>query len=407
MVNLSWSTEYLLDFNEGQFKDMGYLSRMTGKLVPLLASVLLLAACATTYIPNIKPPPLLVDAPEVQVVDVDVLAASPAMDEFLERYILPYTNKHTRLTLLMNAVSGNGALGFRYDEGLTLTATEAFDTRAGNCIGFANMLVALSRRAGLKAEYQEVFRTSEWSSREDTVLLVKHVNVVLESAGYTYVMDVSGLRFSPNVRRRIISDDYAKALYLNNIGAESLIMNDLPTAYAYMAKAIKTEPLLTDSWVNMGVVLGRNEQLDDAAFALRTALDIDSYEYSAASNLYEVYIAQGDLESAAELEDKVERYRRNNPYYLLQLSEEALVENNYDESLKLLQRAIKKKDTDHKLHFAMATTQYLSGETEAAQSSLSRARELAPESMLVYYDRPLDVLATEYEAELSAEYELE
>jgi Flp pilus assembly protein TadD len=184
-------------------------------------------------------------------------------------------------------------------------------------------------------------------------------------------------------------------------------MNDLPTAYAYMAKAIKTEPLLTDSWVNMGVVLGRNEQLDDAAFALRTALDIDSYEYSAASNLYEVYIAQGDLESAAELEDKVERYRRNNPYYLLQLSEEALVENNYDESLKLLQRAIKKKDTDHKLHFAMATTQYLSGETEAAQSSLSRARELAPESMLVYYDRPLDVLATEYEAELSAEYELE
>ena len=37
----------------------------------------------------------------------------------------------------------------------------------------------------------------EWYSREDTVLLVKHINVVLESAGYTYVMDVSGIRFSP------------------------------------------------------------------------------------------------------------------------------------------------------------------------------------------------------------------
>lgn len=386
---------------------MRYPGHMTGKLVLLLAGMLLLGGCASTLPSNIAPPPLLLDAPKVQVADVDVLAVSPAMDEFLERYIMPYANKHTRLTLLMNSVSGNGALGFRYDEGLTLTAAEAFDTRAGNCVGFANMLVAMARRAGLKAEYQEVHRRPVWSSREDTVLLVKHINVVLEIAGYTYVMDVSGLEFSPNVRRRIISDDYAKALYLNNIGAESLINNDLPTAYAYMSKAIKTEPLLTDSWVNMGVVLGRNEQMDDAAFALRTALDIDSYEYSAASNLYEVYLVQGDLESAAKLEDKVERYRRNNPYYLLQLSEEALLENNYDDSLRFLQRAIKKKDTDHTLHFAMARTQYLSGETEAAQSSLSRARELAPESMLAHYDRPLDVLAAEYEAELEAEYELD
>jgi len=386
---------------------MGYSGHMTGKFVLLLAAALLLGGCASTQPSNINPPPLLLDAPEVQVANIDVLAVSPAMDEFLERYIMPYSNKHTQLTLLMNAVSGNGALGFRYDEGLTLTAAESFDTRAGNCVGFANMLVAMARRAGLNAEYQEVFRRPEWSSREDTVLLVKHINVVLESAGYTYVMDVSGLRFSPNVRRRIISDDYAKALYLNNIGAESLINNDLPTAYAYMAKAIKTEPLLTDSWVNLGVVLGRNEQLDDAAFALRTALDIDSYEYAAASNLYEVYLAQGDLESAAKLEDKVERYRRNNPYYLLQLSEEALVESNYDESLQFLQRAIKKKDTDHTLHFALARTQYLSGETEAAKGSLSRARELAPESMLAQYDRPLDVLAAEYEAELAAEYELD
>ena len=386
---------------------MRYFSRMTGKLVLLLAGVLLLGGCASTQPSNITPPPLLSDAPEVQVADVDVLAVSPAMDEFLERYIMPYANKHTRLTLLMNSVSGNGSLGFRYDEGLTLSAAEAFDSRAGNCVGFANMLVAMARRAGLKAEYQEVHRRPVWSSREDTVLLVKHINVVLVIAGYTYVMDVSGLEFSPNVRRRVISDDYAKALYLNNIGAESLINSDLPTAYAYMAKAIKTEPLLTDSWVNMGVVLGRNEQMDDAAFALRTALDIDSYEYSAASNLYEVYLAQGDLESAAELEHKVERYRRNNPYYLLQLSEEALLESNYEDSLRFLQRAIRKKDTDHTLHFAMARTQYLSGETEAAQSSLSRARELAPESMLANYDRPLDVLAAEYEAELAAEYELD
>ena len=376
---------------------------LPGRLIPLLAGMLLLAACAAQQHSNLKPPPLLHDGPEVQVAEVDVLAVSPAMEQFLERYILKYADRHTRLTLLMNAASANGVLGFKYDEDLTLTSTEAFDMRAGNCIGFANMLVALARRAGLKAEYQEVFRRPEWSTREDTVLLVKHINVVLESPPYTYVMDVSSIRFNANVRRRVISDDYAKALYLNNIGAESLIKNDLPTAYAYMLEAIKTEPLLADSWVNMGVVLGRNEQLDDAALVLHKALEIDGEEQSAASNLYEVYMAQGDMDSAAQLEGKVERYRQNNPYYLLQLSEEALELNNYEESIDLLQRAIRKKSDDHMLHFALAKTQYISGEREAAEYSLLRARELAPESMLAYYDRPLDELIAEQQTEANPE----
>jgi nucleoside-diphosphate-sugar epimerase/tetratricopeptide (TPR) repeat protein len=214
---------------------------------------------------------------------------------------------------------------------------------------------------------------------------------------YSYVMDVSGIRINPSARRRIIDDSYAKALYFNNIGAEALIKNDLPTAWAYMARAIETEPLLTDSWVNMGVVLGRNEQLQDAAYALRKALQIDPSEHSALSNLYEVYIAMEDFESAAQLEDKVERYRQKNPYYLLQLSEEALLQDRYKDSLKLLQRAIKINKNDHQLHFALAITQYLSGDPEAAAHSLLRARELAPQNMIAYYDRPLNELVAEAE----------
>jgi tetratricopeptide (TPR) repeat protein len=375
------------------------LNHTCARVVALLTATLVLGACAYQRPTNLNPPRLQYDGPAMQVADVDVLALSPEMENFLERYILIYSDKHTRLTLLMNAASGNGMLGFNYDDAFTLTAAEAFEARVGNCIGFANMMIALSRAAGLEARYQEVFKQPEWSSRNDTVLLVKHINVILESAGYTYVMDVSGLRIRPSVRRRTINDNYAKALYLNNIGVESLIENDLPTAYAYMSKAIETEPLLADSWVNLGVVLGRNEQLDDAATALQNALGIDNYEYSAMSNLYEIYLTQENFAAAAELEEKVERYRQKNPYYLLQLSEEALLEARFEESMELLERAIKKKDNDHQLYFAMAKTQYLSGEIEAAQDSLLRARELAPESMLTHYHRPLDELIAEQAGE--------
>jgi len=368
---------------------------LTGRLL-LLAGFLLLNACASLQPGRITPPPLLNAGPPVQVDDVDILALSPAMEKFLERYVLQYSSPQTRLELLTTAVIRSGVLGFKYDEFQTLTASEAFEKRTGNCIGFSNMMIALARRAGLNARYQEVFRRPEWSDYDDdTVLLVKHVNVVIETGPLTWVVDVSGIKIHPTERRRLVEDSYAKALYLNNIAVESLLMNDLPTAYAYMRSAIRADARASDPWVNLGVIYGRNEQLDDAALAFHRALQIDANEYSALSNLYEVYIEQAEFESAAKLESKVERYRRNNPYYLLRLSDEALELKQYAESISLLEKAIQKKDNDHKLHFALAKTQYLSGKRVAAEKSLLRARELAPEDMVAYYDRPLKELVTD------------
>lgn len=368
---------------------------LSGRLL-LLAGLLLLNACASLQPGKVTPPPLLIAGPPVQVNDVDVLALSPAMEEFLERYVLGYSSQQTRLELLTTSVIRSGVLGFKYDEFETLTAAEAFEKRTGNCIGFSNMMIALARRAGLNARYQEVFRRPEWSDYDDdTVLLVKHVNVVIETRHMTWVVDVSGIKIHPTERRRLVEDNYAKSLYLNNIAVESLLVNDLPTAFAYMRSAINADSRATDPWVNLGVIYGRNDQLDDAAFAFHQALQIDVNEYSALSNLYEVYMEQGDFESAARLEAKVERYRRNNPYYLLRLSDEALALEHYEESIDLLEKAIQKKDDDHKLHFALAKTQYLSGRQAAAEESLLRARELAPEDMMAYYDRPLVELVTE------------
>ncbi len=368
----------------------------------VLCVALWLVGCATQRPDNLKPPPLRTSEPAVYAADVDVLELSPEMEAFLEQYVLQYPNIHTRMTLLMDAVSANGVLGFEYDDTFTSTSVDTFNTRAGNCIGFANMLVAMARRAGIKAQYQEVLRRPEWSTREETVLLVKHINVILEGVGYTYVMDISGIRISPTARRQPISDSYAKALYYNNLGADALIRNDLPTAYAYMSKAIETEPMLTDSWINIGVVLSRNGQLDDAETVLHKALEIDSNEYAALSNLYEIYVTQENWEAAAALEGRVERYRQRNPYYLMQLSEEALLQGDEEEALRLIKRAIKKKDDDHQLYFALAKTQYLAGQVEAAHISLARARELAPASMDVYYQRPLDELVTETMTEAEA-----
>jgi tetratricopeptide (TPR) repeat protein len=369
---------------------------LTCRLLWVLALLLLLSACATVPTDRITPPPLLHAGPAVEVEDIDVLLVSPEMDRFLDRYILNYEDPRTRLELLIRSVMVGGNLGFEYDEARTLTASEAFRTRSGNCVGFSNMIVALARQAGLAAQYQEVFLRPVWSDHlDDTVLLVKHVNVVVKSRQFSWAVDVSGVEIHPTDRRRIVDDSYAKALYLNNLAVDALLKNDLPTAYAYMRSAIDASSEAVDPWVNLGVIYGRNDQLDDAAQAFQQALKIEPGDFSALSNLYEIYLEQEKFALAAELEPRVERYRRNNPYYLLRLSDEALALEQYQESISLLKKAIKRKEDDHKLYFALAKTQYLSGKMTAAQKSLLRARELAPEDMLAYYERPLGELVAE------------
>ena len=197
-----------------------------GRLILLLTGVLMLGACASLPPESVAPPPLKNAGPPVQVDDIDVLAVSPEMEEFLDRYVLKYENPQTRLELLTMAVTRSGVLGFEYDETKTMTADEAFSSRQGNCVAFSNLMVALARRADLKASYQEVFLSPEWSDFEDdTVLLYKHVNVVIETGKMSWVVDVSGIKIRQSDRRRIVEDSYAKALYFNNLAVESRFAN--------------------------------------------------------------------------------------------------------------------------------------------------------------------------------------
>ena len=360
-----------------------------------LLGTFLLCACATQSNVSLDPPPLTSFKPVAAIADVDVLEVSAEMEAFMARYVLPYGSLRTRLEMLTVAVTSTGVLGFKYNETRTLTASQAFEARSGNCIGFANLMVALARKAGLKASYQEVRRMPQWSHRDDTLLVVKHINVVVSGPDFSYVIDVSGLKFDNDEPRRLVSDAYAKALYYNNLGAEALLRNELPVAWSYLVSATRLQSGITDPWINLGVVYNRNEQPREAEMVYRAALGINPREYSAMNNLYELYLTEENLPAAAALAAKVDQYRRKNPYYLMKLSEVALQEGNFEQSIDLIRQAIRKKDDDALLYFAMAKAQFLSGNKLAAENSLRQARSAAPENQATYYARPLNELVVE------------
>jgi tetratricopeptide (TPR) repeat protein len=353
---------------------------------------LVLGACGSAPVRDAAPAPLVQHHAVAMAEEVDVLAVSLPMRQFLEHYVLPYEDPRTRLSLLNLAVTDKGVLGFHYNPAQTLTAAEAFQRRSGNCVSFANLFVALAREAGLEARYQEVFLEPEWSSRDDTLIRAKHINVLVKAGRRSYMIDVSGEDVSWGSNRRSLSDEQAEAMYFNNLGADALIRGDFADAYALFLRAVETEPDTPDAWSNLGVLYGRNGQTLDAEGAYLEALRLNDGELAAMGNLHDLYFEQGRLAEAAKLERRVGAYRRENPYYLLALSEEAMAAGELAEAGALLRRAIEHKPEEHLMYFAQARLEYLSGNIEAAETSLKRARELAPPDMLREYQRPLEEL---------------
>lgn len=339
---------------------------------------LALAACATRGLQDEPPVPALRGHAPVPVADVELLAITPEMQRFTDRYARHGgKNDNSRAWMLAYAALDPYLLDFDYDPMVTLPADKAFQSRRGNCLTFSSLFVAMARDAGLKAWYQEVQIPPKWSAINETLLVSKHVNAVVSEYGLRYVIDVSRRRPIPGERTRRLTDREATAQYFNNLGVDALVENDLPLAHAYFAKALETQPGLPYIWSNLGVVFRRNQQSADAVLAYRTALAADPDHAVALNNLYDLYSEEGKLEAAALLVDRVERNRRKNPYYLHHLAELASEEERWSDAIDLLNRAIDIDAEEYRFHYTLAHAQFHAGEVETARISLDRARELA------------------------------
>ena len=358
------------------------ISRLHRLRLPLLALLVLasmLSACANQpAIDTPRVPPLLGHQP-YPIDDVDPLALSDEMKQFVDTHLGHLGGNDNRAWQLAWAMLDRNVFEFRYDPHITLTASDAFRARRGNCLTFSNMVIAMAREAGLRAWFREVEIEPEWNSLDETLLVSMHVNAATSDRNREYIVDVSGRTPRPDERHRRISDEEAKAQYYNNLGAQSLVVNDLPKAYAYLLKAEQTRPGLAFVWSNLGVVYRRNGQTGDAVLAYETALALDGRHSVALNNLYTIYDEDGNLEKAEAIQARVEKNRRRNPYYLHYLAETAFAERELEEAIDYAKRAIRLEDDEYRFHYTLAQLRYQEGEMQRAREALDRALQLAPD----------------------------
>jgi Flp pilus assembly protein TadD len=320
--------------------------------------------------------PTLGISDETLLPGVDVLSVNDDMRRFLAEHVPEEASRERKVELILQAILRDG-LQLDYSAFKTHTAEQAFYQREGNCLSFTNLFVALARESGLKVEYQEVDVPPSWERLGDNHLFNRHINarVILPFQGEQAV-DFNMADFEVEYKRKRVSDDYARALYYNNMGVYWLGEKQLDQAYLNFREAILLQPETAFFWTNLGTLHRRTGDDLRAETAWLEAVRLAD-EPSAMSNLARLYARQGKHQLAVQYAETIEGYRRKNPYYLHNQAEQAYSRDEYSEAISLLRRAIKIRSDEHDFYRLLGLSQLRIGNNDAALRSFELAEETA------------------------------
>jgi tetratricopeptide (TPR) repeat protein len=354
----------------------------------LLLGCLLIAGCATTQ-PVASPDPLFDDgafgAPSVRIDPTSVLAASPAMRQYLKDHIAPQLRLTNANQSLLDALYTRGQLKLTYDTELTRTAAEAFDARAGNCLSLVLMTAAFARELDLAVRFQSV-PSETWGREGDLWLSVGHVNISIGRRPHVMWLgdgnDWLTVDFLPSAdlrrqRAKPIEEARVVAMYLNNKAAEAIAGGQLDDAYAWARAGIVHDPGFAATYNTLGVVYLRHRQPARAEAALRRNLALDPDNTAALANLVQALEHQGRADEAHALAQRLQRIEVSSPVAAFERGEQAMRDADYALARRQFEQAIRRGGDFHEFHFALAQALVKLGEFAGALHELERAQNVS------------------------------
>jgi len=309
---------------------------------------------------------------------------SPDMDHFLATNVTSHADERV-FNDLISAMDAFGIRNLTYDN-QTLTASEAFEQRRGNCLTFTSMFLVMARRVSLDARSQEVRIPPDWLKQGNTMVLRRHVNVYIHLVGKGMTMEGKGERvvdFDDEANPSgfidsVISDERALAHFYNNWAVESLENGDRELAFAYLRKALQEgDSDFVPAWNLVGVLYQRAGRLDMAEQAYLRALQAEPGETFVMSNLQRLYERQGRTELSNQYDGLVLRHRLKNPYYRLAEARKAYTAGNYRTAIEHLRKAIKLKSDESEFYFLLRDSYVGIGNTRKAMDNDVKGKILA------------------------------
>ncbi len=307
--------------------------------------------------------------------EVDPFLATPEMETWAREATRGCPDARARLACLQRALLAP-AFGFDYAASDTLTASDAFRDRRGNCFTFTALFVSLARAAGLRADMVRIPEVRAVDRDGSLVVVVRHLAVAAWDGATAIVVDFGGLDRGVERAYEVVDTHGAAAIYRNNRGAQALRDGDVAGAIEDLRRAVRLAPDWPEARVNLGVALRRAGDTRSAYDAYRDALVLDPGNPSALANLAVLYGAEAQPEAQADALRALSGPRVT-VYALLALAQVEMAAGNLPAARRALRRAWWRDPGLPEVHEALATWHGLAGHPRAARRHLSRAEALA------------------------------
>ncbi len=321
---------------------------------------------------------------------VELAAVNDDMRAFLRQHVPAGLGPTRTIELILQALLQDG-LELRYDNFRTYTAEEAFYAREGNCMSFTNLFVALAREAGIKAHYQEVEIPPSWTVDGDTWMYNLHINALVKLPVGEQVVDFNLGDYDRDYQRWLLSDEEALARYHNNMGVHWMEQGEPEKAFLHLRAALGLQPQAAHVWTNLGTLYRRLGDLAAAEAGYLRAVTIGD-DAAANSNLARLYAQLGEQELSDWYRDRVQLFRRRNPYYLFHLAEEAYAGADYASARQFLLTAIRREPGEHEFYRLLGLTYLQLGKLPAARAQVEQASRHAGVEEQLRYRNKLDLL---------------
>ncbi|GAC39403.1 tetratricopeptide repeat protein [Paraglaciecola psychrophila] len=305
---------------------------------------------------------------------------------FVKSTIASKTNKIDQMEALVRGIFDRSDLNLLYQGDANNTAIETFHSRAANCLSMSIMTYAMAKEAGFYVDFQEIMIPEFWTRKAGFSLLNGHINLkmfaphdpnvfMLNKRSFQVDFDPQSSR--SGLPKKIVSKQAVMAMFYNNKGADALLRKDYTSAYAYFREALLIDPNFDSGWINLGIVYRLSGYFNQAEKTYQHALGLNSDSLTASENLAYLYTFTGREEEAEAILAKVEYKRNSNPYYHVNLGEQEMEQEHWDQALGHFRRALALDRSKHEVYFGLARVYFEIGELQQSKRYFKQAKNKA------------------------------
>ena len=311
----------------------------------------------------------ILDQREDRYTNIEPMLLNDEIIAYMQEHVTDLSTDLTIVDKLQSLLFDPAYLNIEYDDKVTRTAVQTFNDRKGNCLSVVNLYIAMARYYGVDAKFQTVKVRPSWDRRGEILVLSQHINALGRfNSSTVYVVDFTPEITLQQLTANIVDDREARALYFNNLGAESLIAKNYEDSIAYFKNALFLAPDLSIAWNNIGTAYSRLEEKDTAEYAYQKAYSLDRSNATAINNLVRFYRQKGDLETSNRYAKAIERFNNRNPYFHYNLGSIAYADADYESARDHFSEAVKRKEAEPDFYLALSKTyEQLGQPVEAAR----------------------------------------